>query len=80
MKKIIAILVFGLLLFGNLLAQDYPQMLKDKRNSLNYGYFNVIDFKYHHGRFMKNTESLNDIMDNPYDALDFRVGFQSSGK
>jgi hypothetical protein len=80
MKKIIVFLILSQLVFGSLMAQDYSQMLSEKRNSLNYGYFNVVDFKYHHGLFMKNSESLNDIMDNPYDALDFRVGFQSSGK
>jgi hypothetical protein len=78
MKKYL--LIFGLLLFVNaLMAQDYQQLLKEKKNKEDYGFFNVVDVKYHHGRFLKNTGTLDDIMDNPYSALNFRVGFQSDG-
>ena len=79
MNKVILIIV-SLLLINGLNAQDYEKRLEEKRNELNYGFNNVIDFKLHHGRFLKNSESLNDIMDNPYNAFDFRVGFQSDGK
>lgn len=78
MKKSILFIV-SFLMLGGLFSQDFQQLLQDKRSEKNYGFFNVVDVKYHHGRFMKNTESLDDIMDNPYDALDIRVGFQSDG-
>lgn len=60
-------------------AQTDTESLKKKRESKDYGHFNVIDFKYHHGQFLKNSGSLDDIMDNPYDAFDIRIGFQSDG-
>jgi len=73
-------LLLGLLLVVNtLMAQDYSQLLKENREQKNYGFFNVVDVKYHQGRFMKNSGSLNNIMDNPYTAYNFRVGFQSDG-
>jgi len=78
MKKYL--ILFGLLLIVNaLMAQDYQQLLKEKKEKEDYGFFNVVDVKYHHGRFMKNTGSLDDIMDNPYSAFNFRIGFQSDG-
>lgn len=79
MNKVILLLV-SLFLLNGLNAQDYQKKLEDKRNQKNYGFNNVIDVKYHHGRFLKNSGSLDDIMDNPYDAYDIRVGFQSNGK
>lgn len=71
--------LFFVLIGTALSAQDYQKMLREKRNSADYGFFNVVDVKYHHGRFLKNSGSLNDIMDNPYDATDIRIGFQSTG-
>jgi len=73
---IILMILFG---FGAQ-AQDYQKFLEKERAKKDYGFFNVVDVKYHHGRFMKNTGSLDDIMDNPYDAINIRVGFQSDGK
>lgn len=60
-------------------AQTDTEALKEKRQSTDYGHYNVVDFKYHHGRFLKNSGTLDDIMDNPYDAIDIRIGFQSDG-
>jgi hypothetical protein len=68
------------ILITTIQAQTDTEQLKNKRAKTDYGFYNVIDFKYHHGRFLKNSGTLDDIMDNPYDALDFRVGFQSDGK
>lgn len=74
------ILILGLLWTVNaLVAQDYQSLLKEKRNKVDYGFYNVVDIKYHHGRFLKNSGSLDDIMDNPYDAVNIRIGFQSDG-
>ncbi len=61
------------------ISQNDTEELKAKRLSKDYGYFNVVDFKYHHGRFLKNSGSLDEIMDNPYDAIDVRIGFQADG-
>lgn len=79
MQRVILICV-SLLFWNGLMAQDYQKRLEDKRNEKDYGFYNVVDFKYHQGRFMKNSESLDDIMDNPYSAIDARIGFQSNGK
>ena len=74
------LLIFGLLLFADaLVAQDYQRLLKEKRDKPDYGFYNVVDVKYHHGSFLKNSGSLDDIMDNPYDAVNIRIGFQSDG-
>jgi len=74
------IILLGLVWSVNaLFAQDYKQLLKEKRDKETYGFYNVIDIKYHHGVFLKNSGSLDDIMDNPYDAVNIRVGFQSDG-
>lgn len=75
-QLLLAILVFSTVLN---FAQTDTKELQQKRNSTDYGYFNVVDVKYHHGQFLKNSESLNDIMDNPYDAIDIRIGFQADG-
>jgi len=78
MKRLI--LLASLFFLGAVaMSQDYDQKLKDKREKEDYGFYNVIDFKYHHGRFLKNSGTLDDIMDNPYDAFNFRLGFQSDG-
>ncbi len=79
MKRHILFFSLAILLSFGLKAQDYQQNLRDKFKEKNYGFNNVIDVKYHHGRFLKNSESLNDIMDNPYDSYDIRIGFQSDG-
>ena len=80
MKKIRIICFILLIQTGFLIqAQDYQQLLKEKRQKIDYGFFNVIDVKYHHGRFLKNSQKLDNIMDNPYDAYDVRIGFQSTG-
>lgn len=72
-----------ILIFASVILISYGQTdtenLQKKRQLKDYGYYNVIDFKYHHGRFLKNSGTLDDIMDNPYDALDIRIGFQSDG-
>jgi hypothetical protein len=80
MKKKAILLIISLLMFGILTAQEYQQRLRESRNRLDYGFSNVVDIKYHHGQFLKNSGTLNDIMDNPYDAFDIRVGFQANGK
>jgi hypothetical protein len=78
MKKLL-ILLF--VLYGFLsIAQNDTENLKIKRGAIDYGFFNVVDFKYHHGRFLKNSGTLDDIMDNPYDAFDVRIGFQADGE
>jgi len=64
---------------GILSAQDFQELLKEKRTKTDYGFYNVIDVKYHHGSFLKNSHTLDNIMDNPYDSYDVRVGFQSTG-
>lgn len=80
MKKIFTLSLLCVLMFPALLAQNkYDDLLRVKRDSLDYGFYNVVDLKLHNGRFMKNTESLDDIMDNPYFAIDVRVGFQTTG-
>ena len=74
------ILLLSLVFLGAVvMAQDYNQKLEEERKKEDYGFYNVIDFKYHHGRFLKNSGSLDEIMDNPYDAFNFRLGFQSDG-
>jgi hypothetical protein len=74
------ILLLGLFIYTlSTFGQTDTEYLKKKRTSKDYGFYNVVDFKYHHGRFLKNSESLDDIMDNPYDAVDVRIGFQSDG-
>lgn len=78
--RTILLMIMFLVMSMLMQAQDYQQLLREKRNAADYGFFNVVDAKYHHGRFLKNSHSLNDIMDNPYDASDIRVGFQSTGK
>lgn len=78
MKKNI-LLIVSILMLTNMFAQDFDQLLQDERDQQDYGFFNVVDVKLHHGRFMKNSESLNDIMDNPYNSFDVRIGFQSDG-
>ena len=80
MKRKVVLLIINILIVGLLSAQDYQQRLRESRNRLDYGFSNIVDAKYHHGRFLKNSGSLNDIMDNPYDAIDIRVGFQANGK
>ena len=74
------ILIGFFLLSLGVMAQEPTTSLEEKRNKEDYGFYNVIDIKYHHGRFMKNSGSLDDIMDNPYDAYNIRIGFQSDGK
>jgi len=74
------ILLFSwVLLSVGVVAQDYQENLKKKRDREDYGFYNVVDYKYHHGRFLKNTGSLDDIMDHPYSSYNFRIGFQSDG-
>jgi len=70
---------FIVLLSASTIAQHDTEILKNERNSRDYGFYNVVDFKYHHGQFLKNSGTLDDIMDNPYDAFDIRIGFQSDG-
>jgi len=64
---------------GILSAQDFQQQLQKKRSQPDYGFYNVVDVKYHRGSFLKNSHSLDNIMDNPYDSYDVRIGFQSTG-
>lgn len=77
--KNISLIIISFFLINLTQAQDYQQLLKEKRNQEDYGFYNIIDVKYHHGRFMKNSESLSDIMDNPYGSYDLRIGFQANG-
>ncbi len=46
----------------------------------NYGYFNTLEFYTSHGVFLKNSSTLDDIMDNPYSDFALRIGIQSTGK
>jgi opacity protein-like surface antigen len=80
MKKQYILLMLAFLMMGGIQAQDELSSLQKKRDIVGYGFHNVVDVKYHHGQFLKNTGSLDEIMDNPYDAIDIRVGFQSDGK
>jgi hypothetical protein len=45
----------------------------------NYGYFNTLELSIGHGGFLKNSNLLDDIMDNPYTDIALRVGIQSTG-
>jgi hypothetical protein len=78
MKKYLIFLAISLLVSASFAQQD-TDSLKMKRAKKDYGFYNVVDFKYHHGVFLKNSGTLDDIMDNPYDAMDIRIGFQSDG-
>lgn len=71
--------LLNLLIIGSIGAQDYQNQLSEKRKKEDYGFYNIVSARYHHGRFLKNSESLDDIMDNPYDSYDIRVGFQGNG-
>ena len=45
----------------------------------NYGLFSFVEARYHHGRHLPNNGSLENILENPYNAFDLRVGLQSEG-
>jgi len=74
------ILLISILWSAMLLGQNSDSLLQQKREKSEYGFYNVLDVKYHHGRFLKNSGSLDDIMDNPYSSYNIRIGFQSDGK
>jgi len=49
------------------------------RDDPNYGIFSFVEAKYRHGRHLPNNGSLEDILKNPYNAFDLKVGIQTEG-
>jgi len=76
MKNILLlIIIIAAPLLSN--AQLKKQVWDGKKN---YGFFNTVEFHSAHGMFLKNSNQLDEIMDNPYSDFALRIGIQSHGK
>jgi len=71
------LLVLILLSWISSSAQNKKQPWEGKKN---YGYFNTIEFNTSHGSFLKNSQTLDEVMENPFSDFALRIGIQSTGK
>ena len=75
MKRIVTILfILSIAIHSNGQVNRTPW-----EGKTNYGIFNTLDLQIGQGSFMKNSASLDEIMDNPYSDVAFRIGLQSTG-
>lgn len=75
------LLLYFIFNFSKLIISQEPQQnFEENKIFQNNKLFKLIDIKYHHGKFIKNTSRLNNIMNNSYDALDIRFGIKGDGK
>ena len=78
--KYILIIIFflsSLLTYAQELEKSNFTIPKDDSN---YGRFAFFEGVYHYGRYLKNSDNLADLMANPYNSFEFKVGLQTSGK
>jgi len=78
--KYLLILIFSLasvLTFSQELGKSNFKIPEDDQN---YGSFAFFEGVYHHGRYLKNSDDLADLMANPYNSFEFKVGLQSTGE
>lgn len=80
MRKIL--LLFGLVFIMSLsaVAQTVEASnFKIPDDKKNYGLSSFIEARYHHGRHLPNNGKLENILENPYNAIDLRIGLQTDG-
>ncbi len=75
MKKL-SILFFLIIITTTSFAQLASNPWEGKKN---YGFFNTLELNFGHGSFLKNSATLDEIMDNPYSDIALRIGIQSTG-
>lgn len=71
------LLICSIVLFLN--SNSFSQTKNNWKNNTNYGFFNTLDFHIGYGSFIKNSNTLDNIMDNPYNDFALRIGIQSKG-
>lgn len=78
MRTIIRILL-GLFLPLSLSAQYDLEAFKNFQNQKNYGFFNYTEIVLHGGSIMAHHDEMKDLTENPFYAVEFKLGWQTYG-